>query len=82
MQMEAGLDTGPVLARVRETIRPDDCASSLHDRLANQGAELMVRTLAALPGITSASYAERVRLRVAEVLPEALLPQLQAAETA
>lgn len=42
----------------------------------------ILAALAALPGITSDSYAERVRLRVAEVLPEALLPQLQAAETA
>lgn len=38
--------------------------------------------LAALPAITSASYAERVRQRVAEVLPEALLAQLPAPETA
>lgn len=42
----------------------------------------ILAALAALPGITSDSYAERVRLRVAEVLPEAMLPQLQAAETA
>ena len=42
----------------------------------------ILAALAALPAITSASYAERVRQRVAEVLPEALLPQLQAAETA
>lgn len=41
----------------------------------------ILAALAALPAITSASYAERVRQRVAEVLPEALLPQLPAAET-
>jgi len=60
MQMEAGLDTGPVLARVREDIRPDDCASSLHDRLAVLGADLMVRTLAALPGIAETQPSEGV----------------------
>ena len=42
----------------------------------------ILAALAALPAITSASYAERVRQRVAEVLPEALLSQLPAAETA
>ncbi len=42
----------------------------------------ILAALAALPAITSASYAERVRQRVAEVLPEALLPQLQALEPA
>ena len=42
----------------------------------------ILAALAALPAITSASYAERVRQRVAEVLPEALLPQLRPLETA
>ncbi len=42
----------------------------------------LLAALAALPGMTSAGYAERVRQRVAEVLPEALLPQLRPLETA
>lgn len=49
MQMEAGLDTGPVLARVRTPIGPQDTAASLHDRLARLGAQLMVDTLPRLP---------------------------------
>jgi methionyl-tRNA formyltransferase len=45
MRMEAGLDTGPMLA-VRETdIGADDTAKSLHDRLAGLGAELIGETL-------------------------------------
>ena len=48
MQMEAGLDTGPVLAREVTPIGPEDTAATLHDRLAKLGAPLMVETLAAL----------------------------------
>ena len=48
MQMEAGLDTGPVLAEVRTPIAVDDTAATLHDRLAALGAPLMVETLARL----------------------------------
>ncbi len=48
MQMEAGLDTGPVLAEVRTRIGAEDTAQTLHDRLATLGAPLMVETLAAL----------------------------------
>lgn len=49
MQMEAGLDTGPVLLRGAFEIAPDDTAVSLHDRLAGLGAELIVEVLAKLP---------------------------------
>lgn len=45
MRMEAGLDTGPVLAEARTPIAPDDTAATLHDRLAHLGASLMVETL-------------------------------------
>lgn len=50
MQMEAGLDTGPVLARAAFAILPEDTAASLHDRLAELGAQLVVDALPALPG--------------------------------
>ncbi len=46
MQMEAGLDTGPVLMRGIVPITPATTASKLHDALAAQGAELVVKTLA------------------------------------
>ncbi|MEM1385186.1 MAG: methionyl-tRNA formyltransferase [Pseudomonadota bacterium] len=48
MQMEAGLDTGPVLARKTMAIDPRETAGTLHDRLCGDGAALMVDTLAAL----------------------------------
>lgn len=48
MMMEAGLDTGPVLATAKTSIEPIDTAGSLHDRLAALGAELMPEALAGL----------------------------------
>ncbi len=44
MQMEAGLDTGPMLATVRTPIA-DKTAGELTDELARKGAQLMVGTL-------------------------------------
>lgn len=41
MQMEAGLDTGPVLGCKKIPIRPADTAQLLHDRLAELGADLL-----------------------------------------
>jgi methionyl-tRNA formyltransferase len=46
MQMEAGLDTGPVLLERRTPIGPDDTGGSLHDRLAALGAEALAEGLA------------------------------------
>jgi len=48
MQMEKGLDTGPVAMVERVTITGDMTAGELHDRLAALGADLMARALAAL----------------------------------
>ena len=48
MMMEAGLDTGPVLASVRTPITPEDTAGTLHDRLAGLAADLAPRALAGL----------------------------------
>jgi len=45
MQMEAGLDTGPVLSRHALPIGEDDDAQSLHDKLAGLGARAIVRAL-------------------------------------
>ena len=49
MQMEAGLDTGPVLNILETKITPEDTTGSLHDRLSIMGAELIAETVAALP---------------------------------
>jgi methionyl-tRNA formyltransferase len=48
MQMEEGLDSGPVLATARCPITADDTGSRLHDRLAQLGADLLGDNLAAL----------------------------------
>jgi len=45
MQMDEGLDTGPILLAEREPIRPDDTGGSLHDRLAALGAHTIVAAL-------------------------------------
>jgi methionyl-tRNA formyltransferase len=51
MQMEAGLDTGPVLLEARTAISPDDTGGSLHDRLAGLGARALVQALADLESL-------------------------------
>ncbi|MCH9750667.1 MAG: methionyl-tRNA formyltransferase [Alphaproteobacteria bacterium] len=48
MIMEAGLDTGPVLATKETEILPTDTTGSVHDRLATLGADLAVTALAGL----------------------------------
>ena len=45
MQMELGLDTGPMLAVERIPILPTDTTGSLHDKLAEMGGKLIVTTL-------------------------------------
>jgi methionyl-tRNA formyltransferase len=49
MQMEAGLDTGPMLLRQSVPISPDTTTASLHDTLAAIGAGLILDALAASP---------------------------------
>lgn len=51
MQMDEGLDTGPVLSRAETDILPDDTTGSLHDRLAGLGAAEIVAVLADLGGL-------------------------------
>jgi methionyl-tRNA formyltransferase len=48
MQMDAGLDTGPVLAMARTPIGPEETAGALTERLATLGAQCLVEALAAL----------------------------------
>ncbi len=53
MQMEAGLDTGPVLLRVATPIEAEETTAVLHDRLSDIGAEAIVDALARLPELTA-----------------------------
>lgn len=52
MQMEAGLDTGPVLKQVTTPILETDTAQRLHDRLSGLGAAAIVSVLTGLEGLT------------------------------
>ena len=78
MQMEAGLDTGPVGLERRTPISATDTAATLHDRLAGMGAEAIVAALDALAagtlgftpqaaeGVTYAAKIEKAQLRVCD----------------
>jgi methionyl-tRNA formyltransferase len=46
MQMDAGVDTGPILAQEAIAIGPKETAGALEDRLADLGGRLLVRSLA------------------------------------
>ncbi len=52
MQMEAGLDTGPVLLRRETPILPRDTMATLHDRLTQLGAEAISEALVQLDHLT------------------------------
>ena len=45
MRMDAGLDTGPVIAAREVSIGADDTSPALHDRLADAGAALLHETI-------------------------------------
>jgi len=76
MQMEAGLDTGPVLLSESIPIRGEDNARTLHDRLADLGAELLLKALDDLEsgaimrrpqpaeGVTYAAKVDRAEARI------------------
>lgn len=53
MQMDAGMDTGDILLQRATAIVADDTGSSLHDRLARIGAELVLEALAAIAAGTA-----------------------------
>ncbi len=74
MRMEAGLDTGPMLLAGRLPIAADDTAATLHDKLAAQGAELIVAALGKLESLTAVpqpevgvTYAHKIEKAEAEL---------------
>ena len=74
MQMEAGLDTGPVLLREATAIGPEETTGALHDRLSVIGARLIGEALSRLPdllpemqpaeGVTYAAKIDKAEARV------------------
>jgi methionyl-tRNA formyltransferase len=76
MQMEAGLDTGPVLHRAEMPIREDDTAGTLGERLAALGAETLADAVSLLAADAvrpvpqddaTASYAPKIDRAVARI---------------
>jgi len=76
MQMDRGLDTGPVLAAESLPITAEDTGASLHDKLAELGARLIVSVLAQLErgelsarpqAAAGASYAAKITKAEAEI---------------
>ena len=62
MQMDAGLDTGAMLARVTCPILPDDTTQTLHDRLAQMGAQALLPVLDQLDAGTAQPVAQNETL--------------------
>jgi len=52
MQMEVGLDTGPVLLREGTAIDDEETTAQLHDRLSEMGASLIVTALRHVDGLS------------------------------
>jgi methionyl-tRNA formyltransferase len=76
MQMDAGLDTGPLLLQRRTAIAADDDAQTLHDKLAALGAQMIVAAIAEVAAGSArpvpqphpgASYARKIEKRDAEI---------------
>jgi methionyl-tRNA formyltransferase len=80
MQMEAGLDTGPVLLRQSTPIGDEETTADLHDRLSSMGAALILQALDKLPlqatpqpyeGVTYASKIDKSESRIDWTRPAA-----------
>jgi methionyl-tRNA formyltransferase len=59
MRMDAGLDTGDLLAHITCPLLPTDTSQSLHDRLATLGAELLARHLDDLEHLVATPQTEQ-----------------------
>ena len=76
MQMDIGLDTGPMLLKIGCDISPEDTSSSLHDKLAELGPPALLETLQRLmqgslrpeaQDDTLANYASKITKTEAEI---------------
>ena len=67
MQMEAGLDTGPVLLEDRLSIGPTETTGALHDRLAALGGHLIVQALEQLDSLSPTPQAETGQTYAAKI---------------
>ena len=85
MQMEAGLDTGPVLMRRALTIGPEETTAELHDRLSALGSAAIIEALDRLPlpaepqpetGVTYAAKIDKAEARVDFTQPAEVVDRL------
>ena len=86
MQMEAGLDTGPVLLRQVLAIAAEETTGGLHDRLSDLGAAMIVQALAeldhlrpepqSLDSVTYATKIDKAEARVDWTLPAVQVDRL------
>ena len=74
MKMDAGLDTGPVVAKELEPIKPDDTTSFLSERLADLGAKLLIETIKKIDELIpkpqasiEVSYAKKIDKKEAKI---------------
>ncbi len=74
MQMDAGLDTGPVLLREATGIGPEETTGALHDRLSQMGGRMIVDVLSRLDALEpqvqpeeGVTYAHKVDKAEAEI---------------
>jgi methionyl-tRNA formyltransferase len=74
MQMNAGLDTGPMLLKRSTPIAARETSATLHDRLADMGAQALLEALALLPEIApeaqpdeGVTYAAKIRKEEARI---------------
>ncbi len=74
MQMEAGLDTGPVLMCEKTHIGPEETTRDLHDRLSGIGARLILGALDALDDLVpqpqpddGVTYADKIAKHEAQI---------------
>lgn len=75
-QMNAGIDTGEILSKVRVDISPEDTGDSLFEKLMRAGAKLIVETLPRIEAgeirpetqdETQATYAKRLSKELGEI---------------
>ncbi len=85
MQMEAGLDTGPVLMRRALSIGPEETMAELHDRLSALGSAAIIEALDRLPlpaepqpetGVTYAAKIDKAEARVDFTQPAEVVDRL------
>ena len=74
MKMDAGLDTGPVVAQESTPIKADDTTSVLSERLADSGAKLLIETIKKIDELIpkpqsniEVSYAKKIDKKEAKI---------------